>query len=34
MVGHQTSLRYHPEANGLVEQMVQTMKRRLRKYGL
>jgi transposase-like protein len=34
LVDHQTTSRDHPEADGLVEHVVQTMKRALRKYGL
>jgi transposase-like protein len=31
---HRTTSRNHPEANGLAEHVVQTVKRALRKYGL
>ncbi|KAH8952462.1 hypothetical protein BDL97_09G086500 [Sphagnum fallax] len=34
LIDHRTTFRDHPEANGLVERVVQTMKRALRKYGL
>jgi hypothetical protein len=34
LINHQTTSRNHPEANGLVERVVQIVKRPLRKYGL
>jgi hypothetical protein len=34
MIDHRTTSRDHPEADGLVERMVQTVKRGLRKYNL
>jgi hypothetical protein len=34
LINHQTTFRDHPEADGLVERVVQTVKRALRKYGL
>jgi hypothetical protein len=34
LIDHQTTFRDHPEANGLVERVVQMVKRALRKYGL
>ena len=34
MIDHHTTLRDHPEADGLVEHMVQTVKRGLHKYNL
>jgi hypothetical protein len=34
MIDHRTTSRDHPEADGLVECMVQTVKRGLRKYSL
>jgi hypothetical protein len=34
LIDHRTTSRDHPEADGLAEQVVQTVKRGLRKYGL
>jgi transposase-like protein len=34
MIDHRTTSRDHPEVDGLVERMVQTVKRGLRKYNL
>jgi hypothetical protein len=34
LIDHRTTFQYHPEADGLVECVVQMMKRALRKYGL
>ena len=34
MIDHRTTLRDHPEADGLAKRIVQTVKRALRKYGL
>ena len=34
LIDHRTTSRDHPEANDLVERVVQMMKRALRKYGL
>jgi hypothetical protein len=34
MIDHRTTSRDHPEVDGLVERMVQTMKKGLRKYSL
>jgi transposase InsO family protein len=34
LIDHQTTSQDHPKAYGLVERMVQTVKRALRKYGL
>ncbi len=34
LIDHRTTFRDHPEADGLTERVVQTVKRALRKYGL
>jgi len=34
LIDHRTTFRDHPEADGLTEHVVQTVKRALRKYGL
>ncbi len=34
LIDHRTTSRDHPEADGLTERVVQTVKRALRKYGL